>query len=188
MEQQADNKKAVSDDLGKIIGIQILNLFRSSQAVLMISINSFLIFSIFFGLISLILVNSGDVIIKFIEFIIKISGVRDGKYSGHFDLKGYVMPVYALLTLLVYLTQKIFSKIFRKKLKVTLEKKLLFASIFVILGYFLLMLLFSFKYISIFFGLAFITLIINWYYLILSFGLDKLIKGTNDYSGNIGRI
>lgn len=141
--------------------------------------------AIFFGLgglITLILLNSGDFFIKIFEFFARTFNIQDGDYHHSYDPTNFLWLIYFCITIIIYFTDEWLNKKIGVKFFTNPKKQLIIIPIFTTLAYMPMFLLFSEKYdlisweISIVIGLIIVTIIANYYNLLLNFIVLKIEK------------
>ena len=93
-----------TDILSQTATRELLYIFKASQFGLVYSLNVMLVFFGAGSIISLLLLNSGDMAIRIIEFYVKIANISDGEYAGRIPLAEFFWYGYIFLTLIVYFT------------------------------------------------------------------------------------
>jgi len=170
-----------TDILSQTATRELLYIFKASQFGLVYSLNVMLVFFGAGSIISLLLLNSGDMAIRIIEFYVKIANISDGEYAGRISLAEFFWYGYIFLTLIVYFTQKHHRKR-QGRVIIGIKQKIAFIPIIVILLYIPIIYIFSINFgllsfstlLFIFFAIS--AILANYYYLTISSIIKYLDK------------
>lgn len=170
-----------NNDVSKAIFIEFLYLFKASQFSLIYTLNTILLFFSVSVLISSILVNSGNLFIETLNFLIKFLKIEDGYYQLNYSFGNVILFSYFLITFIIYIANRWWHKIFDKTFAIKTKYKIILIPALVSLSYGLIIYYFSSNTNSstktdntIFIVLAIITILANYYYLGVGISINYL--------------